>query len=59
MELFLELNPVVQAFIANLFTRWVTAAGAALLFLKKKVSKKALESMIGFAAGVKIAASIL
>lgn len=57
MELFLELNPVVQAFIATLFTWGVTAAGAALVFLKKTVSQKALDSMLGFAAGVMIAAS--
>lgn len=57
MEFFLELNPVVQAFVATLFTWGVTAAGAALVFLKKTVSPKVLDSMLGFAAGVMIAAS--
>ena len=57
MEFFLELNPVVQAFVATLFTWGVTAAGAALVFLKKTVSQKVLDSMLGFAAGVMIAAS--
>ena len=35
----------------------VTAAGAALVFLKKNVSPKVLDGMLGFAAGVMIAAS--
>jgi ZIP family zinc transporter len=57
MEFFLDLNPVAQAFVATLFTWGVTAAGAALVFLKKTISQKVLDSMLGFAAGVMIAAS--
>jgi ZIP family zinc transporter len=57
IDFFLELNPVAQAFIATLFTWGVTAAGAALVFLKKTISQKVLDSMLGFAAGVMIAAS--
>lgn len=57
MDLFLELNPVTQAFIATLFTWGVTAAGAALVYSKKTISQKVLDSMLGFAAGVMIAAS--
>ena len=54
---FQELNPVMQAFLATLFTWAVTAAGAALVFMKKNISSKVLDSMLGFAAGVMIAAS--
>lgn len=57
IDSFLNLNPVLQAFLATLFTWGVTAAGAALVFLKKTVSQKVLDSMLGFAAGVMIAAS--
>ncbi len=56
-DYFLELNPVMQAFLATLFTWGVTAAGAALVFLKKTINQKLLDAMLGFAAGVMIAAS--
>ena len=50
-------NPIVQALIATLFTWFVTAAGASLVFFFKTISKKVLDGMLGFAAGVMIAAS--
>jgi ZIP family zinc transporter len=40
-----------------MFTWGMTAAGAALVFGSKNVSRKLLDSMLGFAAGVMIAAS--
>src|SRR5210317_2517123 len=57
LESFIQLNPVMQAFLATLFTWAVTAAGAALVFMKKNVKPKVLDMMLGFAAGVMIAAS--
>lgn len=54
---FFELNPVVQALLATIFTWAVTALGAALVFFFKKIDKKVLDIMLGFAAGVMIAAS--
>jgi ZIP family zinc transporter len=51
------MPPVLQAFLATLFTWGMTAAGAALVFGTKKVNRKLLDSMLGFAAGVMIAAS--
>jgi len=54
---FSTLSPVSQAFLATLFTWGVTALGAAVVFLAKDVSRKALDVMLGFAAGVMIAAS--
>ncbi len=55
---FLELNPILQALIAGLFTWGLTALGASLVFLTKKVNYALLDSMMGFAAGVMIAASV-
>ena len=54
---FAGLPPVVQAFIATMFTWGMTAAGAGLVFGTKNVPRKLLDSMLGFAAGVMIAAS--
>jgi ZIP family zinc transporter len=56
-EHFLALNPVTQAFLATLFTWAVTAAGAALVFMKTTINQKLLDALLGFAAGVMIAAS--
>lgn len=47
----------MQAFIATCFTWGVTAAGAGLVFFTKTVNQKLMDSMLGFAAGVMIAAS--
>ncbi len=52
-----QFNPVTQALFATLFTWGVTAAGAALVFFTKAVNQKLMDSMLGFAAGVMIAAS--
>jgi ZIP family zinc transporter len=49
--------PVVQALLATLFTWGVTALGAATVFLSKGFNQKVLDVMLGFAAGVMIAAS--
>ncbi|HEB02278.1 MAG TPA: ZIP family metal transporter, partial [Nitrospirae bacterium] len=57
METFLQLNPILQALIATLFTWGMTAAGAALVFIGKDLSGRTLDGMLGFAAGVMIAAS--
>lgn len=56
-EWFVNLNPVMQALCATLFTWFVTALGAALVFAFKSINKKVLNGMLGFAAGVMIAAS--
>jgi len=47
----------MQAFIATLFTWFVTALGAGLVFFFKRINRKVLDCMLGFAAGVMIAAS--
>ncbi|HHY56124.1 MAG TPA: ZIP family metal transporter [Chloroflexi bacterium] len=50
-------NPVWLALLATLFTWGVTALGAAMVFFFKTVERRVLDSMLGFAAGVMIAAS--
>ena len=52
-----NFNPIIQALIAGLFTWSVTALGAAAVFITKKFNQKILDSMLGFAGGVMIAAS--
>lgn len=54
---FINLNSIIQAFIATLFTWSVTALGASLVFFFKKINKTIMDGMLGFAAGVMIAAS--
>lgn len=51
------LNPLVLALMAGLFTWAMTSAGAALVFLFKEINKNILNTMLGFAAGVMVAAS--
>lgn len=57
MDFFNNLNPVMQALVATIFTWAITALGAALVFFFKKVNKNVMDAMLGFAAGVMIAAS--
>lgn len=53
----MTLNPIVQALAGTVFTWFVTALGAAVVFLAREVNRKFLDMMLGFAAGVMIAAS--
>jgi zinc transporter, ZIP family len=57
MPWFAAQSPVVQALLAGLFTWTVTACGAGVVFLTSSVNRKLLDAMMGFAAGVMIAAS--
>ncbi|OFY66724.1 MAG: dihydroorotate dehydrogenase [Bacteroidetes bacterium RBG_13_43_22] len=57
LEKLLGINPVLLALFATLFTWGVTALGAAMVFFFKSINRKILNSMLGFAAGVMIAAS--
>ena len=50
-------NPIICALIATLGTWAVTAAGAATVFLFRRPSPEAMNRMLGFSAGVMIAAS--
>lgn len=57
MEWFISLSPVMQAALAGAFTWGVTALGASAVIFFKEINKKVLNGMLGFAAGVMIAAS--
>ena len=57
MEELLQYNPVMLALLATLFTWFVTAIGSSMVFFFKTINQKVLTSMLGFAAGVMIAAS--
>lgn len=50
-------HPVLQALLATLFTWFVTALGASLVFGAKTVNQKVMDGMLGLASGVMIAAS--
>ncbi len=58
IEWFGTLSPVLQALLATLFTWFVTAFGASFVFFFRNVPRRVLDSMMGFAAGVMIAASV-
>jgi len=57
IKFFENLNPVIQALIATCFTWFLTALGAGLVFFFKTINRKVLDGMLGFAAGIMIAAS--
>jgi ZIP family zinc transporter len=57
IDFFSGLSPIYQALIATLFTWFMTAFGSGLVFFFKRISRSALDAMLGFAAGVMIAAS--
>lgn len=57
MEEFAHKWPVLAALLATTFTWLVTAAGAALVFVFRDLSRKWLDGMLGFSGGVMMAAS--
>ncbi|PQJ33947.1 ZIP family metal transporter [Salinibacter sp. 10B] len=54
---FRDLSPLLQSLLAGCFTWGVTALGASVVFVTRQVNRKLLDAMMGFAAGVMIAAS--
>jgi ZIP family zinc transporter len=51
-----DIHPVILALAAGLFTWGMTALGAATVFLTKEINRKLLDVMLGFAAGIMLAA---
>ncbi len=47
----------IQALLAGIFTWSITAAGAGFVFFFRQTNKNAMDAMLGFSAGVMIAAS--
>lgn len=57
MNFLTQIPPVGQALIAGCFTWAMTSLGSGMVFFFKEINKKVLNAMLGFAAGVMIAAS--
>ncbi|MDA3925704.1 MAG: ZIP family metal transporter [Kiritimatiellae bacterium] len=57
LEILEGYNPILLALLATLFTWALTAAGAAMIYLPFPMNRKTLDGLLGFAAGVMIAAS--
>lgn len=57
MNWFMSLQPWQMALVGTLFTYFMTALGAGLVFFFKEIRKEVLNAMLGFASGVMIAAS--
>ena len=52
-----SLPPVIQALLAGIFTWFITALGAGVIFLKRDINRKILDASLGFSSGVMISAS--
>jgi ZIP family zinc transporter len=57
VEYISQFNPITQALLATLFTWGVTSLGAAIVVFTKRVSPLLMDTSLGFAGGVMIAAS--
>lgn len=57
METLRGLDPLLQSLLAGGFTWGLTAAGAAVVLLYRDFPRSVLDAMLGFAAGVMVAAS--
>ncbi|HEX2969838.1 MAG TPA: ZIP family metal transporter [Bacteroidales bacterium] len=53
----ISYSPIVLALLATSYTYFTTAMGAGMVFFFKSINRKILNSMLGFAAGIMIAAS--
>jgi len=58
VDWFTDLDPVLQAFLATVFTWLMTAMGASFVFGLKSLDRRVSDLMLGFAAGIMIAASV-
>ncbi|MDO5608673.1 MAG: ZIP family metal transporter [Capnocytophaga sp.] len=54
---FESIDPIKAALLATLFTWFVTALGASLVFFVKTLNQTLMDSMLGFTGGVMVAAS--
>ncbi|AKA35205.1 ZIP family metal transporter [Flagellimonas lutaonensis] len=57
IDYFENIDPILAAFYATLFTWGLTAAGAGLVFLFKNPKRALMDGMLGFTGGVMVAAS--
>ena len=57
MDGLFSLSYPLQALLATVFTWLVTALGAALVFLTRRMRPTVMDGMLGFGAGVMLASS--
>lgn len=57
IDFFKELSPVLAAFIATMFTWFMTALGASFVFVFQTMNRRFFDTMLGFTGGVMVAAS--
>ena len=57
LSYFGNINPILGAFYATLFTWGLTALGAAMVFFVKEMNRAVLDGLLGFTGGVMVAAS--
>ncbi|MDT8336858.1 MAG: ZIP family metal transporter [Candidatus Izemoplasmatales bacterium] len=57
VNFFSNLNPILAALIGTLFTYSMTAIGSGMVFIFKNMNQTFMNGMLGFSAGVMIAAS--
>jgi ZIP family zinc transporter len=57
VHFFEGLSPIMQGFTGALFTWFLTALGAAVVFFMKDIRRAFMDTLLGFTAGVMLAAS--
>jgi len=57
VDFFSNISPILAALIGTLFTYSMTALGSAMVFVFRTMNQSLLNAMLGFSAGVMIAAS--
>ena len=57
IDFFESINPITGALYATLFTWFLTALGASLVFFVKVMNRALLDGLLGFTGGVMVAAS--
>ncbi len=57
IENLMDVNPILLALFATLFTWGMTLVGSLLVFFFKRVNRNFMDATLGFAAGVMVAAS--
>ncbi|HEX8575437.1 MAG TPA: ZIP family metal transporter [Flavobacterium sp.] len=57
IDYFESIDPILAALYATLFTWFLTALGASVVFFFKNMNRSVLDGMLGFTGGVMVAAS--
>jgi len=57
IDFFKSIDPILAALLATLFTWFLTALGASVVFFFKNMNRMILDGMLGFTGGVMVAAS--